>query len=224
MKDNSTTLTSELESSKNAITELEQKVSQLQAEIDALKAERDQLLKKTMDSDKDGISDADDACADTPPEGGVVDNRGCEQDSDKDGIIDRLDLCADSAEGATVNTMGCADNEAILLKGVTFEFGTANLTESAQQSLMTTAAIIQQSSPGQKFEVAGYTDSTGAPERNQLISEQRAQAVRTYLIDQGVQENLLLPKGYGQENPVADNATRKGRAQNRRVELHMISE
>ncbi len=120
--------------------------------------------------------------------------------------------------------MGCEDNKHILLKGVTFEFGTANLTESAQQSLMTTAAIIRQSSPEQRFEVAGFTDSTGAPERNQQISEQRAKAVRTFLIDQGVQENLLVPKGYGQENPIADNATRAGRALNRRVELHMSME
>jgi len=223
LKDNSTALTSELESSKNAITELEQKVSQLQAEIDALKAERDQLLKETLDSDKDGISDADDACADTI-EGGVVDSRGCEQDSDKDGIFDRLDLCADTPEGVTANAMGCEDNKHILLKGVTFEFGTANLTESAQQSLMTAAAIIRQSSPDQRFEVAGYTDSVGAPERNQQISEQRAKAVRTFLINQGVQENLLVPTGYGQNDPIADNTTREGRALNRRVELHTTTE
>ena len=223
LKENSTALAGELESSKNAIAGLEQKLSQLQVEIDALKTERDQLLKKTMDSDKDGVSDADDACPDTPEET-VVDNRGCEQDSDKDGVVDRLDLCADTAEGVTVNAMGCEDNKSILLKGVTFEFGTANLTESAQQSLMTTATIIKESSPEQRFEVAGYTDSTGAPERNQLISDQRATAVRTFLINQGVQDNLLVAKGYGQENPIADNATRKGRAQNRRVELHMIME
>jgi len=223
LQENTATLTKELEAGKSTITELEQKVSELQAEIDALKAEREQLLQKTMDSDKDGVSDAADACADTP-EGAVVDDRGCEQDSDKDGIVDGLDLCADTAEGTTVDAMGCEGNENIVLKGVTFESGTANLTDSAQKSLIVTATILKQSAPEQQFEVAGYTDSIGDPALNLHISEQRAKAVRIFLIKQGVQANLLIPKGYGQENPIADNATREGRAKNRRVELHKITD
>ncbi|MCI5143046.1 MAG: OmpA family protein, partial [Candidatus Electrothrix sp. ATG1] len=74
----------------------------------------------------------------------------------------------------------------------------------------------------QRFEVAGYTDSMGGPKRNQQISEQRAKAVRNFLIQQGIAKNLLVSKGYGQENPIADNNTPEGRAMNRRVELHQL--
>ena len=139
------------------------------------------------------------------------------------GLVDRLDLCPNSAEGATINSLGCADDiTAIVLKGVTFKSGTATLTESAQKSLITIAEILKASAPNQQFEIAGYTDSIGDPALNQQVSEQRAKAVRIFLIKQGVQANLLIPKGYGFANPIADNATPEGRARNRRVELHKL--
>ncbi|MGB5686532.1 MAG: OmpA family protein, partial [Candidatus Electrothrix sp.] len=69
----------------------------------------------------------------------------------------------------------------------------------------------------------GYTDSMGTPNRNQQISERRAETVRNFLIKQGIAANLLVSKGYGQENPIAINATPEGRAKNRRVELHQLT-
>ncbi|MCI5122602.1 MAG: OmpA family protein, partial [Candidatus Electrothrix sp. AUS4] len=68
-----------------------------------------------------------------------------------------------------------------------------------------------------------YTDSVGSPKRNQQVSEQRAQAVRKFLVEQGIDGALLVSKGYGQENPIADNNSTEGRAMNRRVELHQIA-
>jgi outer membrane protein OmpA-like peptidoglycan-associated protein len=118
-----------------------------------------------------------------------------------------------------VNRTGCADHAAIVLSGVTFTSGTADLTRDAQQSLTATAAVLKQSAPGQKFEVAGYTDNIGDPNLNLQISKQRAEAVRSFLIRQGISEALLISKGYGPEDPIADNATPAGRAENRRVEL-----
>jgi outer membrane protein OmpA-like peptidoglycan-associated protein len=69
-------------------------------------------------------------------------------------------------------------------------------------------------------EVDGYTDSTGSAKYNLGLSERRAQAVADYLTSNGVSEHRLAVKGYGQDNPVADNKTKEGRAHNRRVVLH----
>jgi outer membrane protein OmpA-like peptidoglycan-associated protein len=63
----------------------------------------------------------------------------------------------------------------------------------------------------------------GSPRRNQQLSEQRARSVRSFLVAQGIAPNLLVSKGYGQDNPLADNGTVAGRAKNRRVELHQIT-
>ena len=71
-------------------------------------------------------------------------------------------------------------------------------------------------------EVDGYTDSTGSAKYNQALSERRAQAVADYLTSNGIGAHRLTVKGYGEDNPVADNKTREGRAHNRRVVLHRI--
>lgn len=69
------------------------------------------------------------------------------------------------------------------------------------------------------MQVEGYTDSVGGADYNQKLSENRASAVRNFLVAQGVQMNNIEATGYGQRNPVADNGTAAGRAQNRRVQL-----
>ena len=69
------------------------------------------------------------------------------------------------------------------------------------------------------IEIQAYTDSRGSDALNQRISEDRAQSVRTYLVEKGVSADKLTAKGYGEANPVATNDTAEGRAQNRRVEL-----
>jgi OmpA-OmpF porin, OOP family len=69
-------------------------------------------------------------------------------------------------------------------------------------------------------DVDGYTDSTGSPAYNKALSERRAQAVADYLTSNGISLGRMTVKGYGEENPVASNATREGRAHNRRVVLH----
>ena len=69
-------------------------------------------------------------------------------------------------------------------------------------------------------EIDGYTDSTGSPAYNQKLSERRAAAVADYLINHGIAGARMTVKGYGEDNPVADNKTREGRAHNRRVVLH----
>jgi OOP family OmpA-OmpF porin len=71
-------------------------------------------------------------------------------------------------------------------------------------------------------EIGGHTDSKGKAKRNRRLSRRRAAAVRSYLIQTGIQPDRLVIKGYGEENPVKDNTTRAGRKANRRVEFTIL--
>ena len=99
-------------------------------------------------------------------------------------------------------------------------FATAKyeLTPDAKVKLAKVSGILL-SYPGLKVQVEGYTDSVGGDEYNQRLSEQRSGTVRDFLVQQGVQMNNVVAVGYGKNDPIADNSTASGRAQNRRVEL-----
>ncbi len=73
--------------------------------------------------------------------------------------------------------------------------------------------------PSVKLEIQGHTDSSGKKAQNKRISQKRANAVKTYLIDRGVPKESLTAVGYGQEKPIATNDTKEGRIKNRRVEF-----
>jgi outer membrane protein OmpA-like peptidoglycan-associated protein len=81
------------------------------------------------------------------------------------------------------------------------------------------AAHLLSAEPAWRITIEGHTDSTGAVAHNQVLSENRALAVKEYLISKGVSGNPLASAGFGQSRPVTDDATELGRAQNRRVEL-----
>ncbi|WP_263368097.1 OmpA family protein [Edaphobacter bradus] len=104
------------------------------------------------------------------------------------------------------------------MSDVLFDTGKYTLKPNTQISLAKVAGILQ-AYPGLKLQVEGYTDSTGTPEFNQKLSENRAGAVREFLVGQGVAEGNIAAAGYGENKPVADNKTAAGRAQNRRVQL-----
>ncbi len=212
----------ELERLRQKLEQVNQKNSALEEQIKALQKERDQVLMQAKDSDNDGVSDADDRCANTLA-GISVDATGCEKDSDGDGLLDSRDLCPDSATGSVVDGLGCKQNENIILADVTFALGTANLTEETQRNLKRVAEILVQF-PEITLEVAGYTDNIGEENRNRKLSKLRATSVMNYLVEQGVSADKLTAKGFGQADPIADNATAQGRAKNRRVELHRVAE
>jgi outer membrane protein OmpA-like peptidoglycan-associated protein len=71
----------------------------------------------------------------------------------------------------------------------------------------------------QKIEISGHTDSRGSEEMNLKLSDNRAKSVRDYLLEQGVRSSVLISKGYGESNPIADNKTAAGRKQNRRIQF-----
>lgn len=111
--------------------------------------------------------------------------------------------------------------ETVVLKGVNFCFDCDTLSGEAKQILDTDAMAIVKHHPNATFEVAGHTDSMGSDAYNQRLSQRRSGSVRAYLVEQGVDANRMTAIGYGENQPVADNATAEGRAQNRRVELRI---
>lgn len=78
--------------------------------------------------------------------------------------------------------------------------------------------------PNMKIEIAAHTDNVGKDENNMRLSHLRAKSVKEFLVKEGIEENRILSKGYGEAKPIADNATAEGRAKNRRVEVRVITE
>ncbi len=179
------------------------------------------------DADNDGVTDDKDKCPNTPA-GEKADENGCspsQLDSDSDGVPDDKDKCPNTAAGSKVDANGCTilfeENKkgaALILKGVNFETGKSALLPESQATLNDVAGSLK-ANADIRVEVQGHTDNTGSAATNRRLSLARANAVRQYLIDQGVDGSRLVAKGYGPSKPVASNKTADGRAQNRRVEL-----
>lgn len=141
-------------------------------------------------------------------------------DGDGDGISDDLDKCPGTAAGTKVNSLGCADTQKfeIAIK-VQFAAGKAVLDEKASHEELQKFADFMNQHTETKAEVQGHTDNTGKEAYNMTVSQKRADAVRKYLISKfGIAADRLTAKGYGPKEPIADNKTAEGRAQNRRVE------
>lgn len=106
----------------------------------------------------------------------------------------------------------------LILRGVNFATGKATLIGDSKQILDRVAASLVEH-PEVRIEVAGHCDSQGGDDYNLKLSDLRANAVRNYLIEKGVAADRLVARGYGETQPIADNSTPEGRAENRRVEL-----
>lgn len=157
-------------------------------------------------------------------------------DSDGDGIFDYQDKCpqvyAKTADGcplpeaaapapAPAAALAPAAAPAPVmpdLKGVNFDFDQSYIRQEDFAKLDQDVSTLKQWGDV-KVEVAGHTDSIGTDEYNMGLSLRRADAVRNYLVDKGIAADRLTVKGYGESQPIADNATDAGRFQNRRVEL-----
>jgi OOP family OmpA-OmpF porin len=104
---------------------------------------------------------------------------------------------------------------------VNFEFNSATLTAESRPVLDEVAADLKKH-PRLRVELQGHTDSAGRDAYNLQLSRRRADAVRGYLVAQGVSAEQLTAKGYGETQPAADNSTESGRAENRRVEMNVV--
>ncbi len=171
------------------------------------------------DMDGDGVKDSFDKCAGTPA-GVAVDAQGCPLDGDQDGVPNYRDKCPNTPAGRQVDKFGCkfvlTSTETIKLE-VQFALNSAAVPAAYQSEIAKVAAFLKKYGNVNAV-VEGHTDSTGEAPYNKQLSQRRADAVRMSLVkDHGIAETRLRAVGYGEERPVASNATREGRKANRRV-------
>jgi OOP family OmpA-OmpF porin len=177
------------------------------------------------DSDGDGVADKDDKCASVS---GNAENGGCPwPDTDGDGILDKDDKCINEAgllsdNGCPVISYAAKLGVNTFEKNILFNTGKANFKSGVTVVLEGMLELLNEY-PKAEFAVRGYTDSTGSDPLNLRLSDKRANAVRNFLINNGIDASRLTVKGFGEENPVAPNNTNAGREQNRRVEVKVTN-
>ena len=121
-----------------------------------------------------------------------------------------------------VSLDGITADYRMILDFVYFNFNSAQLREESNDELQRLAQFLQ-SSPGTNVEIAGHTDNIGPKTYNQQLSENRAQSIVNYLVEQGISVEQVIAKGYGEDDPIASNDDEKeGRELNRRVEMRVL--
>ncbi|MBC7524184.1 MAG: OmpA family protein [Flavobacterium sp.] len=176
------------------------------------------------DTDGDGITDKDDKC---PTVKGPKENAGCPwPDRDGDSVLDKDDKCPD-VKGTVANN-GCPEVTDEVMKRlndyaktILFDSGKASFQKQTYPVLEAMVAILKEY-PNSTFSLEGHTDSDGKDAANQTLSENRAGAVKDYLIANGISSSRLSSKGFGESMPIDSNKTKAGKANNRRVEVKLI--
>lgn len=183
-------------------------------EIRSVAPEAVQVADIGGDSDDDGVPDSMDECRNTLA-GTPVDARGCtlDRDNDNDGVLDGNDQCPQTPRGAKVDGRGCWE-----LRPLHFQSQGAHI-ERESRSILKEAVIILKENPQIKINIIGHADNSGKARLNKKLAEKRAVAVQRYLVKAGISKDRLTITNAGDSQPLADNKTKEGRAQNRRVEL-----
>ena len=109
----------------------------------------------------------------------------------------------------------------LVLAGINFETGSSTISSKSYIILDEVFESLK-AYPEVKIEIQGYTDNTGRRATNMRLSQERAESVMNYFIGKGISPARMRAVGYGPDNPIASNATREGRAENRRIELIRI--
>jgi OmpA-OmpF porin, OOP family len=176
-------------------------------------------FKGCPDTDGDGIMDKEDACPTVP---GTVALKGC-PDRDGDGIGDAEDKCPDVF--GTIANKGCpemtpVEKEQVIKIGKAIYFATGkDIIKKESEAPLDELVVILNKYPKIQLQVEGNTDNVGDDKKNLKLSQDRAAAVKKYLVNKGIAEDRLSAVGFGETKPIADNKTAAGRAQNRRVDL-----
>ena len=176
------------------------------------------------DTDGDGIADKDDKCPDVA---GPAENAGCPwPDTDGDGVLDKDDLCPEVAGPAS--NKGCPEPDEKeqkqlnqYAKTILFDTGKATIKFQSAEVLNQILNVLKKY-PNSRFRIEGHTDSIGKKAKNMILSQNRADAVKVYLIQGGIDAGRLESQGFGPEKPIASNKNKKGRELNRRVEINLI--
>jgi outer membrane protein OmpA-like peptidoglycan-associated protein len=171
------------------------------------------------DRDSDGVADKMDACPDLA---GPVNKQGC-PDSDGDGVTDNVDKCPTVPGVASMK--GCPEIKEETKKlfekaltGIQFETGSAKIKKTSF-GILDQVVTVMKENPDYALDINGHTDDEGDDAKNLKLSKDRAASVEKYLEDKGVLNNHVQSAGFGETQPVGDNKSATGRAQNRRVEF-----
>jgi outer membrane protein OmpA-like peptidoglycan-associated protein len=181
-------------------------------------------IDSTKDSDSDKVPDYRDSCLNVP---GVSENFGCPwKDTDGDGVFDKDDECPKFF--GLLSDKGCpvldSTEKAVLKKAVlSLKFdGENDIISKISYSALDALAQLMMNKPGSKLLIEAHTDNIGTDEKNLILSQKRAEAVKKHLIKKGVDPAKLEAFGYGESRPVTDNDTWTGRQRNKRVELKIL--
>lgn len=183
--------------------------------------------KPLRDRDGDGIPDRDDQC---PREPGPAPT-GCPPDQDDDDIPDDEDKCPTEPEtrNGFEDDEGCPDvvpeefaDLAGILEGILFDTD-KDVIKKESKPILDRAVEVLKKYPQVRIEISGHTDSAGGYEHNMDLSQRRAESVRKYLIDAGIDAGRIETRGAGPNEPIATNDTKEGRAQNRRIEVKILT-
>ncbi len=185
------------------------------------------------DNDKDGLADQIDQCPMEPEDAdGFEDDDGCPDcDNDGDGVLECPEVVDKCPDQPAETPDGCPQKyklvvvtkERIELKQTVYFETAKSIIRPVSYPLLNEVAQAMKDNPDIKVRIEGHTDSRGSNARNQRLSDDRASSVRTYLIGQGVAADRMVSKGFGEDVPIADNRTKAGRQQNRRVEFVITS-
>lgn len=183
------------------------------------------------DRDSDGVADDVDACVDVP---GVPTNdpatNGCPPDTDGDGFRDDVDACPreKGVDNKDPSKRGCpklvvfTEREVKILEQVQFDFAKATIRSASDELLDEVAQVLKDHLEVVKVEIQGHTDHVGPAAYNKKLSEDRAKSVMAALVKRGVDAARVIAKGYGFDQPIADNKTDEGRQTNRRVQFIVL--
>ena len=188
------------------------------------------------DNDKDGILDTVDKCPLQPEDKDKFeDEDGCpDPDNDKDGILDKDDKCPVEPESFNgyQDEDGCMDTKpkakvqitrtAITVPPVYFATNKDRILKRSHPTLLEVVDLLKKNTWVKKIQVEGHTDDRGKDEANLDLSNRRAGSVKQFLLDNGVEASRISSVGYGETKPLVSNKTRKGRAQNRRVDFIIL--
>ncbi|HXK17852.1 MAG TPA: OmpA family protein [Polyangiaceae bacterium] len=179
------------------------------------------------DTDADGFLNDVDKC---PNEKGIAPD-GCPvHDKDGDGISDEVDKCPDQPEtkNGFQDADGCPDELpkevakfAGVIKGIQFDFGKATIRKESSKVLDDAIKVLKQYEE-LRIMVSGHTDNVGEAQKNIELSQERANSVKEYMVGKGIATARIETRGAGPNEPVADNATDKGRQENRRIEFKLL--
>lgn len=182
-----------------------------------------------LDPDHDCVEVPADKCPDEP---GILPDGCPDRDPDRDGVLSPADKCPDQPEtkNGFEDQDGCPDTlpEQVkkfsgVIPGIEFDLGKASIRAASNGVLNEAAGVLEQY-PALRVGVSGHTDNVGDRKKNLELSEQRAQAVKAYLVGKGVKAERIDTRGAGPDEPIADNKQAAGRQKNRRIEFKLLSQ